>query len=190
VGRALALSSNEDTAVPEGIVRLYIVPPDSGTPSGTFLDQIKDEIETNYPIPIGVTLFVLAAIYKVIDVEATVYLSADTTESDAADAIVAALEAFFAAVEDDGEPNELIQFGYDYKDQDGDPDPLVALSDVGNAINDLAEVRRLGTPDDGEGLLLDANEDDVVLVVREFPKLGDVTLVNGDTGGTFYGGAG
>jgi hypothetical protein len=189
VGRALALSSNEDPTVPEGVVRLYIVPPDSGVASAPFLASIKSEIETNYPIPIGVALFVLSAIYNSIDVDATVYLSADTTEAEAVTAILAALRDFFAAVDDDGEPNEAIQFGFDYKDADGAADPRVALSDVSNAINDLEEVRRMGTPDDGEGLELAGSEDDVILLVREFPKVGTVTITNGDTAAVIYSGS-
>jgi len=188
VGRALSLSSNEDATVPEGQVWLYIVPPDASAPSAPFLAAIKLSIETNYPIPVNVTLATKAAIYNTINVAATVYLASDVTVAQAEAAVIAVLQAFFSPVDaDDGEPNQKVKFGFEYKDNAGDPDPLVSLSDIKNEINDLTEIRRLGTPDDGEGLTLDGNEDNVTLLVREFPKAGMLSLTDGDTATLFPG---
>ena len=56
----------------------------------------------------------------------------------------------------------------------------IALSDVFNVVRDVAGVRKVGDgPDD---FLLNGAREDVPIDVREFPALGEVTLLNGDTG--------
>jgi hypothetical protein len=61
----------------------------------------------------------------------------------------------------------------------GDPAGEVAVSDVFDVVRDVAGVRKIGDgPDD---FLLNGAREDLVLGTREFPALGQVTLVNGNT---------
>jgi hypothetical protein len=73
-----------------------------------------------------------------------------------------------------------VDFGFNFKDAAGDPAGEIALSDVFNVIRDVAGVRKIGDgPDD---FLLNGAREDVPIDVREFPALGEITLLNGDTG--------
>lgn len=67
------------------------------------------------------------------------------------------------------------------KDADGNPSGEVAWSDVFNVIRDTEGVRKIG--DLHGDLKLSGLPADVKLAIKEFPVLGTVTLVNGDTGG-------
>jgi hypothetical protein len=57
----------------------------------------------------------------------------------------------------------------------------VAWSDVLAVVEGVPGVRKIGDRD--EDFLLNGQSDDVVLEYREFPVLGSITLINGDTGG-------
>ncbi len=89
--------------------------------------------------------------------------------------------AMFRVSEPDGTPNPLVDFGFNIKDAEGNPVGEIAWSDVFNVIRDTPGVRKIG--DARLDLKLNGLPADVRLNVREFPVLGTVTLVNGDTGG-------
>jgi hypothetical protein len=57
----------------------------------------------------------------------------------------------------------------------------VAWSDVLATVEAVPGVRKIGDRD--EDFHLNGRSDDVLLAYREFPALGAVTLINGDTGG-------
>lgn len=188
IGRALMLTKAEDTTVPEyGLGYLFLVPDDGGTPSAALKTQVEDYINNGWPIPLNFSWAAQDPVYETINVVAYVYLDADATEAAVEDAVLAELRAFFSPTNDDGTPNTDINFGYNYKDNAGDPDPKVSLSFIQNLINDTTGVRRMGTPGDGEGLTLNASEDDVDLTLRQFPEGGTLTLYNGDTSTIFAG---
>lgn len=188
IGRALMLTKAEDPTVPEyGLGYLFLVPDGGGTPSAALKTQVEDYINDNFPIPLNFSWNAEDPIYQTIDVVAYVYLEPDATETAVETAVLAALQAFFSPTNADGTPNEEIDFGYNYKDLIGDPDPKVALSTIYNIIHDTTGIRRLGTPADGEGLTLNAVQDDVDLTLRQFPQGGTLTLYNGDAGTIFPG---
>lgn len=188
VARALMLTRDEYPSAPEeGRGYLYLVPVGGGNPSAALKAEVKSDIDTDYPGSLIFDWQVNDPVYETIDVVAYVYLTADATEASVEADALAALRAFFAPLNDDGTTNTAIDFGYNYSDAAGDPDPKVPLATIGNLIHDLDGVRRLGTPDDGEGLTLNGNEDDVDLTLREFPTGGNLTLRNGDTGALFPG---
>ncbi|MEO7729625.1 MAG: t4-like baseplate wedge, partial [Kofleriaceae bacterium] len=56
----------------------------------------------------------------------------------------------------------------------------VALSDVFNVVRDVRGVRKIG--DGPRDFLLNGARDEVATGAREFPRLGVVEIVNGDTG--------
>lgn len=188
VGRALMLSKAEDDTIPTySRGYLFIVPDGGGTPSAALKTQVEDYINDGWPGPINFFWEARDPEYNTINIVAYVYLSTDTTESEVETAVLAALRDFFAPVNDDGTPNTQVDFGYNLKGVDGDPDPKLTLSSIYNLLHDTTGVRRLGTPADGEGLTLNGAQDDVDLTLREFPEGGTLTLYNGDTSTLFPG---
>jgi hypothetical protein len=130
-----------------------------------------------YPNTITFQLEVLAAAYETIDIVAMIWLRENYTPSVVKADILAALAAFFQPMNTDGTKNELIDFGYNYKDADGLPAGEIAWSDVFNVIRDRPGVRKLD-----QSLKLNGAVDDVSISNWEFPALGTVTIINGDTG--------
>ncbi len=90
------------------------------------------------------------------------------------------LQAMFRVSEPDGTPNPLVDFGFNIKDADGNPVGEIAWSDVFNVIRDTTGVRKVG--DRHGDLKLNNLPADVRLGIKEFPLLGNVTLIDGDTG--------
>lgn len=188
IARALNLTKVEDSTIAtEGRGYLFLVPDSGGVPSAALKTAVETYINDGWPIPLNFSWEARDPVYNTINIVAYVYLGPDATESAVEDAVLAELRAYFAPLNDDGTPNTDIDFGYNYKDNAGNPEPKIPLSTIGNLIRDTAGVRRLGTPADGEGVTLNAVEDDVDLILREFPKGGTLTLYNGDTSVMFPG---
>lgn len=125
-------------------------------------------------------VFAQAAPLKVIDVTAIVYLASNTTPAVARTRIEQALQALFALNVPDPVTGEIVRnsrinFGY-YTSQ------ALAWSDAFNAVRDAAGVAKV---DAANGLALNGLRDDVLLTRQQFPKLGNVELVNGLTGEPF-----
>jgi len=107
-----------------------------------------------------------------VDIQVEVTFADGVSVSAARDEIRDALTDHFAISDDDGAPNTAVGFGLDMDGQE------VAWSDVFNVIRDLASVRKINA----SGLLLNGTAEDEALLVREFPILGDVTVINAATG--------
>ena len=183
VARALMLSSNEDVAVEENTGDLYIIPEGGGVPSTTLKQSVLDQFEgSSAPFPKTLTfqIEVLDPVYLTINVQSTVYLRANVTASVAKAAIEANLAAFFALDAADGAENTEVNFGFNYKDADGDPAGEIVLSDIFNVVRDTTGVRKIG--DLTSDFQLNGEHRDVVIALKEFPELGTITLINGDTG--------
>lgn len=189
VARALMLSSEEDAAIPENYGWLYLVPTGGGVPSGASKTAVEDAINNDYPPPLNFSFEARNPIYETVDVTVTVYPDPDVSDATLEERIRGVLTTFFAPLNTDGTTNTLIDFGFNYKDSVGATDPKIALSDVANLINDLDGIRRLGAPADGDGLTLNAVEDDVDLTIHEFPEAGNVVITNGDTSAVIYSGS-
>ena len=180
VARALMLTSNEKPGIAENTGRLYIVPVGGGTPSPSLLSDVFTLVTVTYPNTLTFKLFMNAAVYKSVNVSTKVYPGPSETPSAVRQQILDNLQAFFALSLEDGSANPLIDFGFYFKDSLGEPASELAFSDVYNVVRDTAGVRKI---DDGEdGLKLNGTADDVALALEDFPVLGTLTVINGDTG--------
>lgn len=180
VGRALMLTSNETAVVGENRGKLFIVPTTGGAPSSLLLQQVEDKLTLpppdGYPHTLTFQLEVLPAVYREIDIDATIWLKEGYVPSAVKAAIDAALEDYFEPMLASGAPNPNVDFGYYYKDADGVPAGEIAWSDVFNVIRDVPGVRKLE-----HTMKLNGVVDDVSIANWEFPAKGNLIVVNGDT---------
>lgn len=179
VGRALYITSDQEASISENRGKLFIIPTSGGEPSQQMLDDVTEMCTVEYPNTVTHQFETLAAIYKNIDVTAVVHLQAKQTPSVVKAAIIAALEDFFEPMMADQTPNTNVDFGWYYKDEDGNPAGEVAWSDVFNVVRDLKQYIRKINPNT---CTLDGLVGDVSLANWWFPALGNVTVINGDTG--------
>jgi hypothetical protein len=127
-----------------------------------------------------VQVSVQSPVYRNVDIEARIYLRQGHAKSTVRDRVKANLQAMFRVSEPDGTPNPLVDFGFNIKDADGNPVGEIAWSDVFDVIRDTTGVRKVG--DRHGDLKLNGLPADVRLGIKEFPLLGNVTLIDGDTG--------
>jgi len=181
VARALMLTSDDDSTIEENSGILYIIPQGGGMPTPALKNAVLLQVTEVYPCTLTFQVRVQDPVYKVVRVQARVHLQQGQDPSIVRDRIRANLQAMFRVSEPDGTPNPLVDFGFNVRDADGSPAGEVAWSDVFNVIRDTAGVRKLG---DGHGdLKLNDLPADVKLGLREFPVLGEVTLIDARTGG-------
>ena len=188
VGRALMLTSNEQTTIGENTGTLFIIPTTGGVPSSALLNDVygafgkEGQVSTLpdaqvYKTTLTFQLSVLSVAYKAIDIVATIWMAQNQVASTVKAAVNTALEDYFEPILADGTRNPNIDFGYNYKDIDGDPAGEIAWSDVFNVVRDTTGVRKVD-----QGMELNSAVDDVTIPNWQFPSLGTVTLINGDTG--------
>lgn len=178
VGRALMLTSNEEPSVSENRGKLFIIPKTGGTASQSILDDVYEMVTVTYPNTTTFQVDVLPTDYKTVNVYVVVYLKNANQKTLAKTAINEALEDYFEPMLSDGTINENVDFGYNYKDQDGNPAGEVAWSDIFNVIRDVSYIRKI----ESDGLLLNNVADDVLINNWQFPALGTVTIINGYDG--------
>jgi hypothetical protein len=180
VARALMLTSNQDPGIGENAGILFVVPRSGGLPTDALKEAVKTQVTVTFPCTLTFQVSVQDPVYLPVDVRATVYLRSGANAGVVRAAIQNALAAFFAVLLPDGTPNPTVDFGWNVKDENGDPAGEVAFSDLFDVVHDVAGVRKI---DDGpDGFLLNGAHADVVLGTRDFPTLGAVTLTNGATG--------
>ncbi len=180
VARALMLTSNEDGSVPENTGKLHIIPVGGGAPSGALKAAVKTQVTVTYPSPLTFQVDVVDPVYKTVNVEAIVYLRPGFTGPTVKAAILAALALWFGILNEDGSENPNVDFGANYIESDGDVAPALPWSDIFNVIRDSSGVRKVSAGNNG--MLLNGAREDLVLDPKEFPVLGTVTLIDGDTG--------
>lgn len=183
VARALMATSNEDSSIPENSGILYPIPDTGDLPSTSLKADVLTMVTVTYPPTLTFQVLVQDPSYKTVDVTATVYLAQGYSQETVRGNIEEALEAFFAPVDSDGTPNPKVDFGANMLDVDGVVVAELAWSDVHNEVRDALGVRK--TDASTSGFLLNGIRADVSLAAREFPKLGTITLYDGDTGDTF-----
>jgi hypothetical protein len=182
VARALMTTSNEDAAVAENSGILYIVPDGGGPPSLALKQAVAMAIGVDYPASTTFQTAIQDPAYRIANVAMVVFFRAGIFPPTGAAAIRAALGDFFAVSNDDGSPNEDIDFGFNFANASGDPDPAIAFSDIFDVVRDVPAVRKIsGRPGD---FLINGAQGDLKLAAREFPKLGRITILDGDTGQT------
>lgn len=185
VARALMLTSDEDEAIQENHGILYVVPSGGGAPSTAIKDAVLEMITTTYPRTLTFQVDVADPVYLVVDVSTVAWFKTGTNKPAAAALIRSRLARAFAIEhttqdETDGLTDIGIDFGFNLVDEVGNPNGTIAWSDVFNIVRDTTGVRKI---DDGStGLLLNGTSNDLEIALREFPLLGTVTIIDGDTG--------
>ncbi|OHD18820.1 MAG: hypothetical protein A2Y38_16455 [Spirochaetes bacterium GWB1_59_5] len=178
VVRALMLTSDEDSSIPENTGILYIVPQGGGAPSVLLKSQVLTQVTVTFPGPLTFKVSIADPILKVIDVQATIAIRQGAVPSVVAQRVRDALTAFFSPTLVDGTVNRQIDFGANILDVDGNVVSEIAFSDVQNVVRDTVGVRKISP---GE-FFLNLLEEDVLLAPKEFPSLGTVVLIDADTG--------
>ena len=181
VARVLAMSSNEDAGVPEGDVYVYVVPTGGGTPSGTLKTAVATALNTTKPKTITVGIDVIDPLYLTVNVAAKIWIRQGYVPATVAASVRAALADWFALLNDNGEINANVDFGFNYKDEDGEPAGEIAMSDIFNVVRDVEGVRKVGAAD--ADFTLNTAHADLAIANNQFPILGTVTLIDGSTGG-------
>jgi hypothetical protein len=180
IARALFLTNEQDPGIAINTGQLFIIPQGGGTPSGALLAAAVAQVTTVYPCPTTFKVAAYAAQYKTVDVSVVANKRAGFTSAQLRDDVRSALAAYFAITNPDGSNNSNVNFGADYTDYAGSPSPILAWSDIFDVVRDLPSVRRI---DPGPvGFLLNGIAGDVLLALKDFPALGVVTVVDGDTG--------
>jgi predicted phage baseplate assembly protein len=183
VARALMLTSNEDASISENTGILYVIPQANAAgamPTPALKNLVLKQVTEVFPCTLTFQVSVQDPVYRTLDVAARVFLRQGFAKGEVRDRMRANLAAYFRVSEPDGTPNPLVDFGFNIKDAEGHPSGEVAWSDVFNVIRDTVGVRKIG--DARLDLTLNGLPSDVKLKVREFPVLGNVKLVDGDTG--------
>lgn len=186
VSRALMLTSNEDTTVPENTGHLFIIATGGGAPSIALKNAVlaKFDGDNADSLPSTLTFNVLAfdPIFLSTTVQATVYFTSDDPDFiiETAALVRSTLAAFFASENSDGSLNTDIDFGFAFKDAAGDPSGEIPLSTIFNVVRDVPGVRKIG--DLVGDFLVNTAHRDLTIAVREFPRLVSTILIDGDTG--------
>ncbi len=181
VARALMLTSNEDTTIDENAGVLYVIARGGGMPTEALKAKVYEQVTKHYPCTLTFQVHVLDPVFLTIDILSRVYLKEDAQADEVRTQIIERLTDYFRVSLADGTPNKRVDFGFNFRDYDGNPAGEIAWSDIFNVIRDTKGVRKLG--DGINGLLLNGSPSDVPLHVKEFPILGSITLINADTGG-------
>lgn len=181
VARALMLTSNQRAGIPENRGHLHVIPDGYGLPSTALKEAVETMVTETYPNTLTFVVDVLDPEYLTVNITATVFLSPGTAATTAKANVLANLGDLFDPELDDGSANPAVGFGFDYKDADGNPAGEIPYSDIFNAIRDASGIRKIGAA--YGSLLINDSVDDLTIGVQQFPKLGTVTLINGDSGG-------
>jgi len=181
VGRALMLTSNE---YPEGIDEnhgiLFCLPKGGGVPSSSQLAEVETKCTVEYPHTVTFQLDVQAVVYHVLNFVIWAWPKEGTSPTTMKANIVANLEDFVEPMLASGAPNTSVGFGFEYKDEDGEPTGEIPLSDLFDIVRDTVGVRKIGAASDQ--FTINGMHTDVAISLYKFPSLGTVTVIDGRTG--------
>jgi hypothetical protein len=147
------------------------------------LDDVYTMCTVTYPHTVTFQLETKSVVYLDVNVYAMVWLREGVDRTAARAAIQAALEDWFEPLLASGAPNETVDFGFNYKDEDGNPAGEIAWSDIFDVVRDVAQVRKVGSGT--TEFTLNGLHDDVSIPNHMFPRLGTVTVIDGHTGTAF-----
>lgn len=180
VSRALCLTSDNDRGIRENAGILFIIPRGGGVPTDTLKDSVLRQCTVVFPNTITFNLAVSDPVYHRVDVSTTVHFVRGQSPTVVKARIVENLTAYFAPELPDGTINPNVKFGFEYAQGIADDESSMPWSDIFNAVRDTQGVRKI---DDGPGgLLLNGESSDVELLLREFPALGTITVIDAATG--------
>lgn len=180
VARALLVTSNQDPAVPENTGDLYIVPVGGGVAPQSLLNAVLTMVTVTYPNTLTFQTNAFSAIYLGTNVFCRFYKQKGFSGAQLGVNLRATLSQFFQIQNADGTPNQDIDFGANLTDTNGNPAPFLEINALLLACQQTAGVREIGgNPSD---FLLNNAHADVTLAAAQFPQLGTVTLIDGDTG--------
>jgi len=180
VARALELTSDQDESIPENTGILFVVPVGGGAPTTLLKDAVLEMVTVTYPRTVTFEQLVQDPNYLTVDVAARVYFKKGASKTVAAAAIRDRLARAFAIQPspDDSDITVGIDFGFNLVGPEGET-PSIAWSDVENVVRDTDGVRKI---DPGAlGFLLNGARADVAILLRQFPVLGAVTIIDADT---------
>lgn len=180
VARALMLTKNEDSSIPENTGNLYIVPVGGGAPTDALKALVLNQVTVVFPCTLTFDPNVQSAVYRVVSISCKLYFRPGVVKATAAALVRTNLATFFAPQNADGTANTNVDFGANIKDSNGNIVAQLAFSDIFNVVRDTTGVRKVGATD--PDFLINGVHDDVTLLAREFPQLGTVVIVDGDTG--------
>lgn len=195
VARALMLFRNQDPAVAVNQGVLRIVGPGGLPATSETLTAVTAAFVTT-PYAQTLDLLIVSANFLAVNVQVVAYRASGVTQATMKAAILNALSYFFAltypATDPNGNPNNgmngrplagakntSIDFGFYLVNADGNPSGTLDWSDLFDAIRNAPGVRKI---DAGVGgLLLNGVRNDLAIAVSQFPELGTVTVIDGDT---------
>lgn len=182
VARALMLTSDQASGIPENRGFLYVVPVGGGLPTQVLKDQVLEAVTVTKPNTVTFKVTVEDPIYLLLDINVTVFRQSGTEESTVGDAIRASLANFFRIQNDDQTPNTDIGFGFSGTQADGTPASEIPL--MGKLLADIIAntpgVRKVGDRD--QDFTINGSHSDAPLELFEFPQLGNVVITDGDSG--------
>jgi len=178
--RALMVTSNQDPAVPENTGDLFIVPVGGGVAGTALLAAVKTMVTVTYPSTLTFKVNTFSARYLSVDVFIRFYKQKGFTGAQVGANLRATLSTFFQVQNPDGTPNENVDFGANLTDTNGNPAPFIEINALLVLCQKTTGVREIGgNPPD---FLLNSAHADAALTPEQFPELGNVTLIDGDTG--------
>lgn len=180
VSRALMLTSDQDGAIAENSGALFVIPTGGGLPTLALKEAVLEMVTVTYPCTLTFDVTVFDPVYLTVNIYCVVYLRQGVAAATAKAAILANLATAFSITDDENDASlDGIDFGFNLRDADGNQDGTIAWSDVFNVIRDSTGVRKIDAG--ASGLLLNGIKADLPIEARQFPILGTVTLINGDT---------
>ncbi len=180
VARALMLTRNEDPTIGENAGVLYVVPRGGGMPTPALRGQVFRQVTVVYPCTLTFQVQVQNPVYRTIDVQVRIYLTAGAAPAVVGRSLRDRLAEHFAVSLKDGTPNPQVDFGHYLRTDPAASSGDLAWSKIADVVIDTQGVHKLA--DARLGLTLNGLPADVLLAVRELPVLGRVSIVRADTG--------
>jgi hypothetical protein len=181
-GRALMMTTDEDPAIDDNTGRIYLVSSTGGAVSQAVIDETIRLYTSVYPKLTGFRVSVNSATFRPMNIRAVVFPQEGLSPAVVRGNIEASLAALFAPLNTDGTPNEFVNFGFYFRDQNDlqAVEPAVAFSDVYNAVRDSVGVRKMSAI--YGDFTINGTTGDVTILDYEFPILGEVIVINARTG--------
>lgn len=180
VARALILTSDQAGGIPENRGFLYVVPDGGGTPSQALKDAVIAAVTVTKPNTITFRVTAEDPNYLEVDVYVVAYFNEGYTPANGAAEIRSVLEDYFEITLPDGTKNPTVDWGFNLKDVDGNPAGEIPMDDLLYTVKNASSVRKVS--DQPNGFTLNGEHADLDIALFEFPVLGTVTVVDGDTG--------